>query len=90
MPLVAAWSAPEWRNEVVEDLKKSPPKFFIVGRDDELPSILYTPLDSEHSLAAFPELAGFVAENYYPVYDLESFVVYQRMQPPRNPIKEIY
>ena len=82
MPLVAAWSVPEWRNEVVEDLKNSPPKYFIVGRDDELPSILYIPLDSEHSLAAFPELAGFVAENYYPVYDLEAFVVYQRMLPP--------
>ena len=84
MPLVAAWSVPEWRDEVVEDLKNSPPKFFIVGRDDELPSILYIPYDSEHALAAFPQLAGFVAENYYPVYDLGVFIVYQRMQLPEN------
>ena len=81
MPLVADWGPPGWRDEVVDDLEETPPRFFIVGRDDALPEILYTPLDSEHSLATFPRLATWVAEGYFPVYDLEAFVVYQRFEP---------
>ena len=57
--------------------KKSPPKFFIVGRDDALPGILYTPLTSEESLVAFPPLANFVAKNYEPVKDFGAFLVYR-------------
>lgn len=81
MPLVAAWGPPEWRDELLVDLKKTPPKLFIVGRDDALPDILYTPKTSEQLLIAFPQLAGFVARNYYLEHDLDAFVVYRRFEP---------
>ena len=64
-------------DELLNDLKATPPEFFIVGRDDALPGILYTPLTSEESLVAFPPLACFVAENYEPVRDFGAFLVYR-------------
>ena len=82
MPLVAAWGPPEWREELLDDLKKSPPEFFIVGRDDALPGILDTPLTSEESLVAFPPLASFVAKNYEPVKDFGAFLVYRSIGRP--------
>ncbi len=76
--LVATWSPPSWREELVRDLEKSPPRFIVVARGDQLPSITYTQLDSEQYLKVFPRLDGFLRNHYSPLADFDSFVVYRR------------
>jgi len=76
--LVSTWSPPSWREELVRDLEKSPPRFIVVARGDELPSITYTALDSEQYLRVFPKLDRFIRDHYSPAADFESFVVYGR------------
>jgi 4-amino-4-deoxy-L-arabinose transferase-like glycosyltransferase len=76
--LVSTWSPPAWREELVRDLEQSPPRFIVVARGDELPSITYTELDSEQYLRVFPRLRRFLSANYSPVADFDSFVVYRR------------
>jgi hypothetical protein len=77
LALVSTWSPPSWRVELVRDLENSPPRFIVVARGDELPSITYTQLDSEQYLKVFPRLDGFISSNYSPVADFDSFVIYQ-------------
>lgn len=76
--LVSTWSPPAWREELVRDLEASPPRFIVVARGDELPSITYTQLDSEQYLRIFPRLDGFIHDNYRAAADFDSFVIYQR------------
>ncbi len=78
LSLVSPWSPPEWRRELVRDLGKSPPRFLVVARDDEVPYIAYTDFDSEEYLGLYPELAIFIADHYEPAVDLENFVIYRR------------
>ena len=78
LALVSTWSPPSWREELVRDLEHSPPRFIVVARGDELPSITYTELDSERYLRVFPRLDGFISSHYSLVADFDSFVIYQR------------
>jgi hypothetical protein len=81
LPLVSPWSPPAWRDEVVAELEKSPPRFFVVARDDAIPFIAYTHLDSEEYLRAYPELAIFVSDYYELAENLQYFVIYRRPEP---------
>jgi hypothetical protein len=76
--LVSTWSPPSWRDELVRDLEKSPPRFIVLARGDQLPSITYTELDSEQYLKVFPKLDRFIRDHYSPVADFDSFVIYRR------------
>jgi hypothetical protein len=78
LPLVSPWSPPAWREEVVRDLKKSPPRFLVVARDDAIPYIAYHPWDSEEFLKLYPELATFISDCYEPVEHLTNFEIYCR------------
>lgn len=78
LALVSPWSPPEWRRELIHDLGKSPPRFLVVARDDEVPYIAYTDFDSEEYLDVYPEFAIFIADHYEPAVDLENFVIYRR------------
>ena len=80
LALVSPWSPPAWRRELIRDLGKSPPRFLVVARDDEVPYIAYTEFDSEEYLAVYPELAIFIADHYEPAVDLENFVIYRRQE----------
>jgi hypothetical protein len=82
--LMSTWSPPSWREELLRDLEKSPPRFIVVARGDQLPSITYTLLDSEQYLKVFPRLNGFIQDHYSPVADFNSFVVYRRASPASN------
>ena len=62
----------------MRDLRKARPRYIVVTRDDALPTITYVNLDSERYLKTFPQLEGFIASNYSPVADFETFVVYRR------------
>lgn len=78
LALMAPWSPPAWRNEMVRQLEKSPPRFLVVARDDAVPYIAYTRRDSEEYLQVYPELAIFIADYYEPAEDLDNFVIYER------------
>ncbi len=78
LPLVSPWSPPAWRDEVVRDLKKSPPRFLVVARDDAIPYIAYHPWDSEEFLKVYPALAMFISDNYESVEHLRNFEIYCR------------
>ncbi|HEV2176552.1 MAG TPA: glycosyltransferase family 39 protein [Terriglobia bacterium] len=80
--LVALWSPPSWRAELVRDLEASPPRFIVVARQDALPSITYVGLDSEQYLDVFPPLKDFIARHYRQAADFNSFVVYERKVSP--------
>jgi hypothetical protein len=77
--IMALWSPPSWRNELMRGLEKSRPRFIVVGRDDKLPGLTYVNLDSEQYLATFPQLQAFITGNYSPVASFESCVVYRRI-----------
>jgi hypothetical protein len=59
---------PSWREELVRDLEHSPPRFIVIVRGDELPSITYTELDSQHYLRV-PRLDSFISSRYSPAAD---------------------
>ncbi len=80
LALVSPWSPPEWRRELVRALENSPPRFLIVARDDEVPYIAYSDLDSDEYLDVYPELAVFIADYYEPAVTLENFTVYRRIE----------
>jgi hypothetical protein len=85
LALISPWAPAAWRAELVRDLENSPPSFFVVARDDRVTSITYTPWDSEMFLAAFPELAIFIADYYEPAEVLTYFTIYQRrIEPPSS------
>ena len=77
--LMSAWTPPAWREELVRDLEKVPPRFIVVARRDSLPMITYTRLDSrDYMLQSFPGLASFIANRYQLAADFSSFLVYRR------------
>jgi hypothetical protein len=77
--LVSVWSPPAWRAELVRDLKRSPPRFILVASQDSVQTITYTYWDSKEYLNFFPELNSFIRNNYRPVADFRTFLVYRRI-----------
>ena len=75
--LISDWGSATWREELVRDLKKAPPKFIIVVRKDAIPSVSHISLDSEHFLERFPHLDGFIRESYVQERIIENFVVFR-------------
>lgn len=80
LALVSPWSPPEWRDELVRDLRKSPPRFIVVARKDEVFFITRTNRDSEQFLETYPQLAAFVSCNYKPVRSPYYLVIYRRQE----------
>jgi len=80
LALISPWSPPAWRIEMVEDLRKAPPRYLVVARDDAVPAISYTRWDSEEFLNVYPEFTIFIADYYQPEEDLENFVIYRRRE----------
>ncbi len=76
--LISPWGPRAWQEELVRELRKSPPAVFIVVRKDAIPSVSYTHDDSEKFLRVFPELAAFIRENYQHSMAIENFEVYRR------------
>jgi len=62
----------------MRDLRNAQPRFIVVARGDQLPFLTYVNLDSENYLKIFPKLECFITENYEPVADFDSFIVYRR------------
>ena len=77
-PLMAAWGTATWRSELIRDLRRSPPAFLVVARNDEAFSVTFTRLDSEQYLNVFPELNAFITGSYEHAATFPNFVVYRR------------
>lgn len=76
--LMAVWTPPAWRDELLRDLEKSPPRFIVVASKDHAPNITYHPLDSRDYLKVFPKLNAFITNSYRQVADFDAFTVYER------------
>jgi hypothetical protein len=79
LELIAPWSLPEWRQELVASLHKSRPMYIIIARDDEVHDLSYTFEDSEQELASFPQLNSFLTDNYREVQSDVTFSIYARL-----------
>jgi hypothetical protein len=86
LPLVCPWGLPEWRDELMRDLHKSPPAFLVVAQGDAVPDIALSDLDSEQYLSRYPSLAGFISAAYDRMADVPGFVVYRRKSPGPIPV----
>ena len=78
LALRAAWSPPAWKDDLIRDLKRSPPTFIVVGRGDPARNVAFTEMDSEQYLKIFPELNAFISDSYRAVAAFPDFVVYRR------------
>jgi hypothetical protein len=79
--LISPWGPARWRQELIGELNRKPPRFIIVARHDSIPVVTLTGDDSEQCLKKYPALAAFIAAGYEPARDLEDFQVYRRKGP---------
>jgi hypothetical protein len=75
--LISPWGLGRWRTELVDDLKKNPPRFIVVERHDAIPGVSYSHLDSEEMLQNYPALAGIINTQYQPVKNFTDFEIYR-------------
>ncbi len=78
IPLVAPWSPPEWRAELVRDLNEKKPLYFVVAHRDPQPWMVGRWDDSASQLATYPELAQLLHDNYLLREQLQDFSIYER------------
>jgi hypothetical protein len=75
--LISPWGPPAWKQELMRDLRRSPPRYVIVVRKDAIPTVSYTNRDSERYLEVFPDLDRFIRGSYAPEKTIENFVIYR-------------
>lgn len=80
-PLISRWGPAKWRNELIGELNRKPPRFIIVERHDSIPEVTLTYDDSEQCLEKFPALLLLIRSRYAPVKDLKDFEIYGRTSP---------
>lgn len=78
VPLVAPWGKPSWREELIEDLKRSPPRYMMVAEKDAIPWTTGRTEDSKRLLEEFPDLKTFLRENYREEKQIGPFTLYRR------------
>lgn len=75
-PLVCAWRDPTWRDELLQDLRRSGPAYFVVNQADDRNA--WMPVRSWDSFRAWPELAAWVDTHYRLDQRIATFVLYRR------------
>ncbi len=78
VPLVTEWSPPEWRQELVRELRENSPPCIVVARDDAMPWMTGRNDDSAAQLLHYPELLQFLRENYRPDRRIGQFGLWKR------------
>ncbi|MFI5201183.1 MAG: ArnT family glycosyltransferase [Candidatus Kapaibacterium sp.] len=63
-PFRTAFTPPEWKGTLLEQLAEAPPKYFVVEFGDARPYITGSQLDSYQALLAWPGLKTFIQKNY--------------------------
>lgn len=80
-PLSKAWgNLAARRRAFVEDLRRDPPAFILVGTEDRNG---FEPEDSRTQMIRFPEFRNFVREHYEQQERIANFLVYRELQRPR-------
>jgi hypothetical protein len=85
LALISPWGPPAWRQELVRDLRKSPPTFIVVSQHDQVPEIAFTRLDSEQYLTVYTDLGRFISTSYHRVGEFPDFVLYRLNATPHVP-----
>ncbi len=76
MPLMSSWGPARWRKELMRGLKRNPPRFIVVARNDNIIGVTFTWDDSEQWLKRFPEFRSFLTTHYQSVLHLWTFEIY--------------
>jgi hypothetical protein len=77
--VMAEWGKPEWKQEVLESVKKIQPSLIIITRSDAVPMITYVNMDSEEYLREkFSSLRSYIDHNYTRVAEFDGFLVYKK------------
>jgi len=79
--IISPWGPERWRQDLVAELNRTPPRFIVVERHDAIPIVTLTYDDSEQWLKKYPPLASFVGSHYESVKNLYDFEVYRHMEP---------
>lgn len=64
LPLMSPWGPIEWKDELVSDLVRSHPRFIVVSRNDQVPDITFTQMDSEQDLKDYKSLEDLISTSY--------------------------
>ena len=78
LPLIAHWSPPEWRAELIHDLRAARPPYILVVHNDAQPWLAGRWDDSAAQLATYPELEGLLNEHYRRGERVGDFEVWER------------
>jgi hypothetical protein len=78
IPLLTPWSPPEWREQAVEDLKRTRPQLILVVHNDWQPWTTGWNGDSYSALAGYTALRELIVSRYRPVGRMEDFDVWER------------
>jgi hypothetical protein len=79
--LISPWGLAGWRQELIDELHRNPPRFIIVARHDEINLVSLTHDDSEQCLRKYSALASLIAGRYESVKNLTDFEIYRLRQP---------
>jgi hypothetical protein len=83
VPLVTAWSPPEWRGEIVSDIDQKRPACIVVAHNDHLPWMTGRGDDSAAQLEEFAELYGMIQADYGMAKRIGDFDIWERRDPAR-------
>lgn len=78
VPLIAEWSPPEWRQELVRDLRRRRPPYVLVVHNDVTPWMTGSWKDSAGELAGYPELDRLLDHEYRLCHQIEDFDIWER------------
>jgi 4-amino-4-deoxy-L-arabinose transferase-like glycosyltransferase len=76
-PLVVPWGGAKYEGELLDALKASPPRLFVVGSQDATPSVTGSHDDSRAQLQRFAGLTAFLGSRYDFAADVGRFGVYR-------------
>ncbi len=79
--LISPWGPARWRQELIGELNRRPPRYIVVARHDEIPVVTLTYDDSEKCISKFPEFGALLKNQYEPVENLDDFELYIRKSP---------
>jgi hypothetical protein len=79
--LISPWGPVRWRQDLIAELNRKPPRFIVVERHDEIPLVTLTYDDSEQCLKKYAALASFISDRYESVSNLYDFEVYRHKEP---------
>ena len=77
LALISPWGPARWRQELVRTLETKRPRYIVVARDDSIPTVSYTMMDSEEYLQVYPALADLLNRRYQVDVNFWEFEIYR-------------